>query len=118
MFAAQSGHLEVVRWLLKESGAGIGEAGDDGRTALLVVLAAACSQLPSICWSTEVLTLGGDTLSDGHTIWYLLDEYLIEDGWDSEGINNEDDDMPYVYSAAAVTSLLRVMVLRGAPWRK
>jgi hypothetical protein len=56
----------------------------------------------------------GDILSDGDTIWDLLEEYLIEGG-----VIPEDDADDYykadIYDATAVTSLLRVMVLRGAP---
>jgi hypothetical protein len=55
----------------------------------------------------------GDTLEDGGTIWDLLEDYLMQAEWDLE--DDEDDDNPYVHDATAVTSLLRCMVLRGAP---
>jgi ankyrin repeat protein len=48
LVAPKGGHLEVVRWLLKEGGSSIGEANNN----------VVSSQPPSICWSTEVPTLG------------------------------------------------------------
>jgi hypothetical protein len=53
----------------------------------------------------------GDTLSNGRTIWNMLEQYLVEGGRHPE----DDAYHLYVYDATAVTSLLRVMLLRGAP---
>jgi hypothetical protein len=56
-------------------------------------------------------TFSDDPLDDDKTIWVLLGVYLVE-GWINP--DDEDDGLPYVYDAAVVTSLLRVMVLRDA----
>jgi hypothetical protein len=44
-------------------------------------------------------------------MWDLIANFLVEDWWHPV----DDDDQLYVYDATAVTSILRVMVLRGAP---
>jgi hypothetical protein len=91
--------LETVKWLLEEGGATKG-------------IQLVCGELATVQYLLEHGGADiGDTLSDGDTLWDLLDEYLIESGIvpDVTGVK------PYVYDATAVTSLLRVMVLRGAP---
>jgi hypothetical protein len=106
---AQYGQLETVKWLLEGGGGSIGEADNQGWTALLV--AADSGELATAQYLLEHGGADiGDTLNSGSTIWDLLLEYLIEGGR-----NPEDDGMPFVYDAMVVTSLLRVMVLRGAP---
>jgi cellobiose-specific phosphotransferase system component IIA len=110
ILAASFGQLETVKWLLEEGGASIEEANHRGRTALLA--AANCGELATVQYLLEHGGADiGDTLRDGDTIWDLLEEYLIEGG----RVPDRHGDEPYVYDATAVISLLRVMVLRGAP---
>jgi hypothetical protein len=77
-----------------------------------LLIAANCGELATV---QHLLEYGGadikDTLSDGCTIWDLLEEYLIE----GERVPDAVGARPYVYDATAVTSLLRVVVLCGAP---
>jgi hypothetical protein len=110
--AADYGQLETVKWLLKVGGARFGEASNDGNTAL--ICAAASGELATAQYLLEHEGADiGDTLSDGDKIWDLLAEYLVEGEKDPE--DHDEDDKPFVYDATVVTSLLRVMVLRGAP---
>jgi hypothetical protein len=112
IIATKHGHLEVVRWLLREGGSSIGEAANKGWTALLA--AAIRGGLATVQYLLEHGGADiGDTNNNGATIWDLLDDYLIEDGRNLE--DDEDDEKPYVYDSTAMTSLLRVIVLRGAP---
>jgi cellobiose-specific phosphotransferase system component IIA len=105
-----SGQLETVKWLLKEGGSSIGE-GHDGWTSLLV--ATDCGELATVQYLLEHGGADiGDTNNNGDTIWDLLEDYLVEDG---RGPEDYDEVKPYVFDATVVTSLLRVMVLRGAP---
>ena len=102
--AAHSGRLPTVQWLLSpEGGATIAEADSRGHTALL--LATDFGRLPTVQWLLE--HGGADTgepNARGQAVWGNLRGYLIEPDEDEEENN-----------AAAVTALLRVMVLRGAP---
>jgi ankyrin repeat protein len=110
IFAAYNGQLETVQWLLTKGSASIGDVANDGWTALL---AAACrGKLATVQYLLEHGDADiGDTLRDGDTIWDMIFQYLIE----GRRVQNAAGDKPYVYDATAVTSLLRVMVLRGAP---
>lgn len=98
--------------MLQEGGAGIGGVANDGRTALLTA-----AEYGKLANAQYLLEHGGadiwDTLEAGDTIWALLAENLIEGGRDPE--DHEDDNLPYVYDATVVTSLLRVMVLQDVP---
>jgi ankyrin repeat protein len=107
---AQFWQLESVKWLLEEGEARIGEADTYGRTALLA--AASCGKLATVQYLLEHGAANiGDTDKNGRTIWDMLANYLNESKWEDD----ENDDTPYVYDTTAVTSLLRVMMLRGAP---
>jgi hypothetical protein len=108
--AAHSGELETVKWLLEQGGASIGEADNDDCASLL-----AAAEYGELATTQYLLEHGGANLRDtdniGDTTWDLLPQYLIEGG---RNPGDEDDDT-YVYDGTAVTSLLRVMVLRGTP---
>jgi hypothetical protein len=79
-----------------------------------LLTAADCAELTTVQYLLEHGGADiGDTRKDGTTIWNFLKELLIADG--IHGLVDGDDDKPHVYDAAAVTSLLRVMVLRDAP---
>jgi hypothetical protein len=93
--------------LLQEGGSNIREAAE-GTTALLV--AAYHGKLDTVAWLFEH---GGANISDydGATIWEKLGKHLIEDEEGSDDGSSVDSN----YDTAAVTALLRVMVLRRAP---
>jgi ankyrin repeat protein len=139
--AAASGHLETLRWLVREGGARIGEVDHDGNSALILV--ASAGQLDTVKWllrvggsnigeaSTDCTALicaaicgkletvqylleheGADiedTLDEGTKIWAFLARCVVR------GQRIHEYDEPYVYDATAVTSLIRVIVLRGVP---
>jgi hypothetical protein len=108
--AANAGRLGTVRWLLQEGGASIGDADNHGWTALLA--AAFWGKVATVQYLLEHGGADiGDTLNGVTPIWDLLADFLVE------GERDLEDDIiePYVYDATAVTSLLRVIMLRGAP---
>jgi ankyrin repeat protein len=101
LIAAYGNHKDIVVWLLEEGDAKVSEANSNGETALLLTLL--CGAYSTALW---LLEHGGADLTDvtsaGDSVWSVLEEAL-------EDINirqNED---------AALTNLLRVMVLRDAP---
>jgi hypothetical protein len=110
ILAASTGKLESVQWLLEEGGASIEEANNKGWTALL-----AAAEYGKHAIVQYVLEHGGADIGDadnnGDTIWDLIAEFLIESGIVPDVLGMK----PYMYDATAVTSLLRVMLLRGAP---
>jgi hypothetical protein len=95
--------------MLQEGGASIQDVANYGWTALL-----AAAGRGKLATTQYLLEHGGadigNTHSAGDTIWDMLEESLIE-----SGMVLDNDDEPYVYDATIVTSLLRAMVLRGAP---
>jgi ankyrin repeat protein len=132
--AAVFGQLETVKWLLREGGSHIGEADDNGNTAL--ILAAGLGFLQTVKW---LLREGGSSIRKvNHRGWTAMllaagcgnlevVAWLLEHRgadmadthnsgatvWDALQeilIEEEDED-----NAVAVTALLRVMVLRRAP---
>jgi hypothetical protein len=138
LLAAEYGHLETVKWLLREGGSHIGEADNYGNTALIV--AARYSSLETVAW---LLREGGshigETNTAGNAALILADAFdklemvglLLEHGADiaDTGHNGATvwtilmnklvaDDMTSSFDSmtlATITALLRVMVLRGAP---
>jgi hypothetical protein len=109
---AKAEDLPSIALMLAENPARITEVDRQGNISLL--LAAQFGELTTTQYLLEHggADIGDMLITDGDTIWDLLAEYLIEDG---NLEDDEDDDKPYVYDATAVTSLLRAMVLRGAP---
>jgi hypothetical protein len=101
LLAAHSGHLAMLQWLLAEGGASITEMDNHGNTVLLC--AASGGKHLTTRW---LLEHGGADITeagnDGRTVWDILAARYDKD-WD-------DGD-----TTAAITALLRVMVLRGAP---
>ena len=99
--AAGRGDLPRVQSLMREGGASITETDEFGSTALL--RAAMFGRVPTVAW---LLEHGGADIADvagaGITAWSLLQRRFA---------NSDEDDA----DSAAVTALLRVMVLRGAP---
>jgi hypothetical protein len=107
--AAECGHgFESIRWLLEEGESSIGNANNKGWTAMLATAGSGKLATIQYLWEHGGANIG-DRLDSGKTIWDLLAEYLIEDG----RVINMLGENPYVYDVTAVTSLLRVMVLRG-----
>jgi hypothetical protein len=107
LLAALWGHHRLVTWLLEEGGATITERDNGGDTALL--LAAHSGHL----WTVQILLehCGSDIAEVNHSgssVWDLLEDYIVADEEEAEGDDAGDD-------AAAVTALLRVMVLQQAP---
>jgi hypothetical protein len=98
--AVMSGDLTRVKhWLLKGNDGAIAETDSKGNTPLLI----------SAIWCQPMVTQyllehGGANIADvnntNETIWDLLEETLLNSGPEHE---------------VAVTDLLKVMVLRGAP---
>jgi hypothetical protein len=95
--------------LLEEGGASIEDVAIGGRTAFL-------ADFGELATAQYLLEHGGadigDTLEGCETIWDLFSQYLIESGRNPK---DDHEHYPYVYDATVVTSLLRVMVLHGAP---
>jgi hypothetical protein len=107
LLAALWGHHRIVTWLVEEGGATIAETDKGGDTALL--LAAYSGHLQTV---HILLEHCGSDISEvnhsGETVWDLLEDYIVADEEEAECEDAEGD-------AAAVTALLRVMVLRQAP---
>jgi hypothetical protein len=103
--AAENGFTDLVRFLV-ELGAEVGAVDEDGNTALL--RSARASRYTTMRYLLE--EAGGDmedVNDDGETVWDLLTESLDE-------VEDEGDDEVEV-DPPALTALLRVLVLRGAP---
>jgi hypothetical protein len=97
--AMDSNSLQTVIWLLQEGGARITDRDSDGFSALL--LAAAYSEVATCHW---LLEHGGADITDrtisGRDVWDFLELRKAT---------------VFMYDAADITALLRVMVLKGAP---
>jgi hypothetical protein len=102
--AASSGHLAVVRCLI-ELGAEVGAVDNDGDPPLLV--SALNGQFETMWYLLEEAGADmGDVNNGKVTVWDLLIAHLEDDN-DMNANENFD--------SAALTSLLRVMVLRSNP---
>jgi hypothetical protein len=103
--AARRANLAVMQCLV-ELGAEVGAINDDGDTALLV-----CACNDRFRMMQYLLEEAGANMDDvnneGQTVWNLLTNRLERLAWDKKG--RVKIDLP------TVTSLLRVLVLRGAP---
>jgi hypothetical protein len=92
-----------VKWLLREGKSSITEQSNGGYNALLCAIV--YGRLSTAGW---LLEHGGADITirprGGITVWELLEGQLID-----EDENNEN------FDAAAVTALLRIVLLRGAP---
>jgi hypothetical protein len=97
--------LETAVWLIREGGLSIGATDNTGWTPLLH--AAFSGRPTTVRW---LLEYGGADIAmvsdEGFTVWDFLGGHLIEYFADEGDAN---------FDAAAVTALLRVMVLRGGP---
>jgi hypothetical protein len=105
--AALTGSFGAVEWLVEKKGFKADEINKSGSTALLK--AASGGQLPTVHW---LLEHGGSNMEDvdhfGTTVWALLTMYLVD-------TVNQLEDADVRVNPATATSLLRVMLLRGAP---
>jgi hypothetical protein len=108
--AARRGYLAVVRYLV-EFGARMGAADNRGNTALLV-----SAGLGRYATTRYLLEEGGGNIDDvsngGDSVWDKLVDHLENaagSDYDSDEEEGEDED------PLAMTALLRVLVLRGAP---
>ena len=116
MCAAINGRIQILEWLLTEGGATVLEINEDGHTAVLAAAAGWRRPLQTVQWLIEH---GGGNIMDtslrptGDTVWDLLKSHLIDSDRDSDSDSDSDSDNEH--DATAVTSLLRVMVLRQAP---
>jgi hypothetical protein len=103
--AAEVGNVAVVRYLV-EAGAWVGAVGDLNDTALLRSALYGCFGAMQY-----LLEEGGANMdhvyADGETVWETLTEH-----WGDFPVGDDNEAGP---DPAALTSLLRVMVLRGAP---
>jgi hypothetical protein len=104
LMAAEFGNLAVVRFLF-EAGAGVGAVGDLRDTAVLA--SAANGRFETMQYLLEEGGAMDHVSDDGGTVWDMLIRHF-------RAIPLGDDDEAGT-DVAALTSLLRVMVLRGAP---
>jgi hypothetical protein len=109
--AAECCRIPVIEWLLNKGGATILDVNGFGETALLTA-AASTAFAPEVCETVQwLLEHGGanimDTTTDGQTVWDVLEDLMIDSVGNRE-IGSEHD-------SAAVTALLRVMLLCDAP---
>jgi hypothetical protein len=112
--------IAIMEWLLTEGGATISEVNAMGNTVLLRAAnngGAANDGLEALEVVQWLLEYGGANVSDktydGYTVWDYIEHHLI----DSAGSDFEAD-FDLKHDAAAVTALLKVMVLKEAPLAK
>ena len=111
LYAAFYGQIQILEWLLTEGGASIHEMDGKGNTALLATAEGRLRPLQTVKW---LLEHGGANIADtsikGGTVWDRLERCLIDPPTlsfprDPSLIGQSDA------AVAAVTALLRVMVL-------
>jgi hypothetical protein len=108
--------VAIMEWLLTEGGANISEVDNVGTTVLLHAAKDGAADngaeaLEVVQWLLEHKGANvSDKTYEGHTVWEYLEHHLI-DGYASGFIDGGD----YEHDAAAVTALLKVMVLKEAP---
>jgi hypothetical protein len=105
MYAAAYGRISTLEWLLSEGGSKICERDHNGRSAVLY--AAEFGKLLAVQCLLERGASITEKDNSGYSLWYLvLRRFLVSSG--------RDGDVRGVRDAAAVTALLRFMLLRGA----
>jgi hypothetical protein len=118
LYAACSGRLSVVKYLLSvEGGAGIGETDSRGRTALLLAATGILCCHPSVVtWHLEHGTAQiTDTDNVGNSVWDSPYGSALPQSLICAYMNKRDGECVPTEKDAALTAMLRVMVLHGAP---
>jgi ankyrin repeat protein len=105
LLAAQGGHIPIISWLLAYGGSSITERNKVGDSAVLC--AARSIRLPTVQWLLENGANVTETDYAGRSVWDPL-------GWRFTPRDGALTANLVVRDAAAVTALLRVMVLQGA----